>query len=134
MEKFITAQDKVYTDVIRELKNHKKESHWMWYIFPQIDGLGSSPTAGHYAIKDRNQAIEYLENPILRSRLFECTQLMLDIDNKSAYDVLGFPDDLKLKSSMTLFASISPQDSVFHKVIDKFFNGQMDQKTLDLLS
>lgn len=134
MIKYLKAQDEVYTTVVNELRNGKKETHWMWFVFPQIDGLGNSEITKYYSIKNIDEAIQYLNNPILRDRLFECCELLLNINNKSINDILGFPDDLKLQSSATLFSTISPSNSVFHKIIEKYFNNQFDKSTLDILS
>jgi len=132
LNRFIIAQDKIYKQVLYELSNGKKQTHWMWFIFPQIIGLGRSPIAKYYSIKNKEEAILYLKNPILGNRLQECCTLLLNI-NKTASQIFNFPDDLKLQSSMTLFAYISNNNSIFHCVLNKYFNGNMDKKTLDLL-
>jgi len=133
LTRFLTAQDGIYDQALAELKRGKKETHWMWFIFPQIDGLGRSEMAIRYAIKSRQEAEAYLQHPILGPRLTECSTALLQIHGKTASDIMGCPDDLKLNSSMTLFAAISKPGSVFHQVIDKYFQGQTDQKTIDLL-
>lgn len=134
LNRFIEAQESVYTQVITELLEGKKKTHWMWFIFPQVRGLGRSSIAKLYSIKNKEEAIAYLENHPLGERIKECSEIVLKINNNNAFQIFGSPDDLKLKSSMTLFAYISNDNSIFHRVLDKFFNGQKDRKTLDLLS
>jgi uncharacterized protein (DUF1810 family) len=133
LSRFISAQDSVYDRVLEELKSGWKRSHWMWYIFPQVDGLGYSATTKHYAIKSMEEARAYLNHPVLGSRLLECADAVLAIEGRSASGILGYPDDLKLQSSMTLFASVAGPDSVFVRVLDKYFQGEKDVKTLQLL-
>ncbi|HEY2800323.1 MAG TPA: DUF1810 domain-containing protein [Chthoniobacterales bacterium] len=133
LERFLKAQEKVFERALQELRRGRKESHWMWFIFPQIAGLGSSPTARHYAIKSKSEAEAYLRHPVLRSRLTLCAAAFLTVEGKSASEIMGYPDDLKLRSSMTLFAAVS-DDEVFQRVLDKYYDGAMDQKTLELLS
>ena len=133
LSRFISAQDSVYDRVLEELKSGRKRSHWMWYIFPQVDGLGYSATSKHYAIKSMEEARAYLKHPVLGSRLLECADAVLAIEGRSASDILGYPDDLKLQSSMTLFASVASPDSVFVRVLDKYFQGERDVRTLQLL-
>ncbi|MEM8719946.1 MAG: DUF1810 domain-containing protein [Cyanobacteria bacterium P01_G01_bin.39] len=110
----------------------KKRSHWMWYIFPQFDGLGRSATARHYGIKSIEEAQAYLNHPILGKRLLECANTILNVEEKSALEILGYPDDLKLKSSMTLFSCVA-SETVFVSVLNKYFSGEQDIKTLQLL-
>jgi uncharacterized protein (DUF1810 family) len=133
--RFVEAQDDVYERALAELKQGLKESHWMWFIFPQIEGLGRSSTAHFYGIKCVNEAKAYLEHPLLGQRLIECSDALLQHKGKSASDIFGFPDDLKLKSSMTLFARISKSESesVFSRVLGQYFAGQSDQQTVALL-
>jgi uncharacterized protein (DUF1810 family) len=133
LARFVNAQDKIYGNVLAELKNGRKQNHWMWYIFPQIDGLGYSPTSKHYAIKSKEEARQYLSHPILGRRLLECAETILDIKGRSASEIFCSPDDMKLKSSMTLFACITDSETVFARVLDKYFHGQRDSKTLNLL-
>jgi uncharacterized protein (DUF1810 family) len=133
LRRFISAQDSVYDRVLEELKSGRKRSHWMWYIFPQVDGLGYSATSKHYAIKSMEEARAYLNHPVLGSRLLECTDAVLAIEGREVSDILGYPDDLKLQSSMTLFASAAGPDSVFVRVLDKYFQGERDVRTLRLL-
>ena len=134
MNKFIKAQEAVYGKVLSELRAGHKQTHWMWFIFPQIDGLGRSPTALHYAVKNIKEAQQYLNHPVLGARLMQCTEIMLDLDNTSALAVFGKIDAMKFKSSMTLFMLAADSDSVFEKVLDKYFNGERDSKTLEILN
>jgi len=133
LSRFISAQEEVYNEVLAELKSGLKRTHWMWFIFPQIDGLGLSPTTQYYAIKSIEEARKYLKHPILGSRLIECTEAVLSIKGRTVSQIFGYPDDFKLKSSMTLFAFVSDPDSVFVRVLDKYFQGERDIKTLQLL-
>jgi len=131
--RFIKAQENVYERVLAELKSGKKRTHWMWYIFPQIDGLGHSATSKYYAIKSIKEAREYLNHPVLGTRLVECAETVLAIEGRSISEIFGYPDDMKLRSSMTLFACVSGSQDVFARVLDKYFQGQPDVKTLLLL-
>jgi uncharacterized protein (DUF1810 family) len=133
INRFIMAQENVYLRVINELQHDKKTSHWMWFIFPQIEGLGFSSTSKYYSIKTFEEAKEYLIHPVLGKRLVECSNILLNIQGKSAERIFGYPDNLKLQSSMTLFSFISPEATVFLNVLDKYFNSEKDQKTLDIL-
>jgi uncharacterized protein (DUF1810 family) len=133
LDRFVEAQNESYDNIIRELKIGKKVTHWMWYVFPQIAGLGRNATAKFYEIRDQNEARAYLAHPILGQRLLECTKILLTLERKSALDIFGDIDALKLRSSMTLFSSIAGSDSLYQEVIDKYFEGQPDQKTLDIL-
>jgi uncharacterized protein (DUF1810 family) len=133
LSRFMKAQDGVYDRVLAELKSGRKRSHWMWYIFPQIDRLGYSATSKYYAIKSMEEAKAYLNHPALGLRLLECAEAVLAVEGRLVSDILGYPDDLKLKSSMTLFASIAGPDSVFVRVLDKYFQGERDGRTLQLL-
>ncbi len=133
LKRFISAQEGVYERVLSELKMGRKRTHWMWYIFPQIDGLGSSPTAKLYAIKSMEEAQAYLEHPVLGARLLECTETVLAIKEASADEIFGYPDNMKLKSCMTLFAVVSGPGYVFKHVIEKYFDGQRDEATLQIL-
>ncbi len=132
--RFLSAQEDAFAASIDELTRGRKESHWMWFIFPQIDGLGSSSMAKRYAIKSREEAEAYLRHPVLCQRLTQCAEALLKVEGKSASQIMGSPDDLKLRSSMTLFASVAGGDAVFQKVIAKYFRGGKDQRTLDLLA
>ena len=133
LSRFIKAQETDYERALSEIRSGHKRSHWIWYIFPQITGLGFSSTAQYYAIKDRKEAEEYLKNDLLRERLVEISEALLLLESNDAGDVMGYPDDLKLRSSMTLFHEVAPEIDVFQKVLDKFFEGKPDQKTIELL-
>ncbi len=133
LERFLKAQERDYATALNEIKKGRKTSHWIWYIFPQIAGLGFSSTSKYYSIKDKNEAIEYLNNKILRNRLIEICEALLSLESNDATYVMGYPDDLKLKSSMTLFNEVSDID-IFKKVLDKFYNGEKDEMTISLLN
>lgn len=133
LSRFIKAQKSVYSDVLAELKSGRKRTHWMWFIFPQIAGLGFSPTAQLYAIKSLDEAREYLKHPILGARLLECSELVLAVKDRSISDIFGYPDDLKLRSAMTLFSCVAEKDSVFDAVLERYFDGKRDARTLELL-
>lgn len=133
LNRFVQAQEEVYAQALAEIKLGRKRSHWMWFIFPQIDGLGYSSTAKFYAIKGKDEARAYLDHMLLGKRLIECAEALLKIESKSAAEIFGYPDDLKLRSSTTLFANVSPADSVFSRVLDRYFGGEPDQRTLELL-
>ncbi len=134
LQRFVDAQHGVYEHALAEVTQGLKRTHWMWFIFPQIDGLGSSPAARHYAVKNREEAEAYLRHPVLGPRLVACAEAALAVDGRSAREMFGTPDDLKLRSSATLFAAVAPSGSAFERVIEKYFNGQPDPKTLALLS
>ena len=127
---FVLAQEPIYDRVLAELKAGRKASHWMWFIFPQIQGLGRSPMAERYALDSIREASDYLAHPLLGSRLLECTQLLLEHGDKTARDMLGTPDDLKLKSSMTLFALCPTEKSVIAAVLEQFYGGERCARTL----
>jgi uncharacterized protein (DUF1810 family) len=133
LERFVSAQDRVYQRVLSELRAGQKMSHWMWFIFPQIRGLGRSPIAMEYAISSRDEARAYLQHPLLGPRLKECTQLVLQVEDRSALQIFGEPDDIKFRSSMTLFAQVSPEDDIFQRALQKYFSGVLDRLTLDRL-
>lgn len=133
LERFVLVQEHSYSQVLAEIKNGQKNSHWMWYIFPQIEGLGSSPAAQKYSIKNKNEAVSYLKHSVLGPRLKECTNAVLSIENKSVKLIFGYPDVLKLCSSMTLFESIAGEGFEFSEVIEKFYAGERDVKTLEIL-
>ncbi|WP_313760093.1 DUF1810 domain-containing protein [Rhizobium sp.] len=133
LDRFIEAQNGVYDRALAELRNGRKRSHWMWFIFPQMAGLGTSPTAEKYAIRSAGEASAYLAEPILGARLLRCVEAVLSIDGKSAHEVFGSPDDQKLRSSMTLFAAVSDHGSPFHRVVDQFYDGSFDHRTIELL-
>jgi uncharacterized protein (DUF1810 family) len=134
LERFVTAQRDAYEDALDELRFGQKEGHWMWFVFPQIDGLGSSNTAKRYAIKGLPEAKAYLDHPILGRRLLECCKAILAVDGSSAADIFGCPDDAKLKSSMTLFAQASGPGAIFSKALIKYFAGQLDARTIEILN
>jgi uncharacterized protein (DUF1810 family) len=131
--RFLKAQEPVYERVLSELRRGQKRTHWMWYVFPQIDGLGFSATTKYYAIKSLEEARQYLNHPVLGARLRECAETILAVEVRSISEIFGYPDDLKLKSSMTLFVCVPNSPSVFAKVLDKYFRGERDAKTLALL-
>ena len=131
--RFTTAQDNIYDGVLAELRSGQKRTHWMWFIFPQIDGLAHSAASKYYAIKSIEEARQYLNHPVLGTRLLECAETVLAIEGRSISEIFGYPDDLKLKSSMTLFACVADPRSVFVRILDKYFHGERDFKTLDLL-
>jgi uncharacterized protein (DUF1810 family) len=133
LQRFVDAQAPVYPRVLAELRQGRKQSHWMWFIFPQLAGLGHSPMAQRFAITSRDEAMAYLEHGILGSRLRECTALVNAAEGRTIREILGSPDDLKFCSSMTLFAAVSP-DPAFAAAIAKFYGGAPDRKTLDLLA
>jgi uncharacterized protein (DUF1810 family) len=133
LSRFVSAQSDSYAVALSELKSGAKRSHWMWYVFPQFAGLGTSAMATRYAIQSRQEAAAYLTHPLLGARLIECTKALLGVTGKTAEQVMGRPDDLKLRSSMTLFAAISPAGSVFHQVLDRYFTGAADERTLEYL-
>ena len=133
LQRFIDEQESDYQSALAEITAGRKRSHWMWYIFPQYDGLGFSATSKHYAIKSLAEAAAYLEHPILGPRLRECVDALLAVTGRSAHEIFGSPDDVKLKSSMTLFAHVSPEGSAFEQVLDGYFEGQRDGKTLELI-
>ena len=134
LERFVRAQERDYHRALAEIKNGRKQSHWMWYIFPQFTGLGASEMSRRYAIRSLDEARDYLTHPILGSRLRECMASVLEIEGKSAHDIFGSPDDLKLHSCATLFAQVAPNDSPFQHVLAKFFANTGDAATLRLLA
>ena len=129
LDRFIKAQEKSYQIALKEIKNGRKLSHWMWFIFPQIDGLGMSSISRKYSIKTQQEARDYLNHHILGNRLIETTNALMKINQKSARGIFGYPDDLKLKSSMTLFKIISYDDKLFSDVLVKYFNGEVCKQT-----
>lgn len=133
LERFLTAQDRIYQRVLSELRAGQKMSHWMWFIFPQIRGLGRSPISLEYAISSRDEARAYLQHPLLGPRLKECTQLVLQAEGRSALEIFGEPDDVKFRSSMTLFANVCSDDDIFERALQKYFAGIPDRLTLDRL-
>jgi uncharacterized protein (DUF1810 family) len=134
LARFTDAQDGVYDGALAEIRAGDKRSHWMWFIFPQIDGLGFSSTAMHYAIKSTAEARQYLAHPLLGPRLRECAEAVLAVQERSASEIFGSPDDLKLKSCMTLFETVAGRDSVFGRVLDKYYQGERDTRTHEILA
>ena len=134
LSRFVQAQERDYDQALSELTLGRKRTHWMWYVFPQLDGLGSSPITKLYSIKSEAEARAYLKHPTLGPRLLECAEAILSVDGKSAREILGSPDDLKLRSCATLFAQVSPPGSVFEHILEKFYAGERDAATLRLLA
>lgn len=133
LTRFVRAQENDYEPALSEIRNGRKRTHWMWYIFPQLDGLAFSSTSRHYSIKSLAEAKAYLDHPILGPRLLECAQAVVRVEGRSATEIFGAPDDLKLKSCATLFACVPPRDSVFDRLLTKYYRGERDGKTLQLL-
>jgi len=133
LARFVRAQERDYATALSELASGRKRSHWMWYVFPQCHGLGSSPISRHYAIRSVAEAEAYLRHPVLGPRLVECAEALLAIEGRSAHEIFDSPDDLKLRSSATLFARVSPPGSVFEQLLDRYFAGARDDRTLRLL-
>jgi len=133
LERFVRAQEADYERALAEIRRGEKRTHWMWYVFPQLDGLALSPTAKHYAIKSLDEARAYLDHPLLGPRLLECAEAIIGVEGRSAREILGSPDDLKLRSCATLFATVEPAGSVFERVLAKYYGGRRDDKTLRLL-
>lgn len=134
LSRFVNAQAGIYETVVEELRAGQKRSHWMWFVFPQLRGLGSSPVARKYAISGREEAEAYLGHPILGGRLAECSRLVVDIDGARIEQIFGFPDYLKFRSCMTLFGEIARGESIFDTALEKFYGGARDEKTLELLA
>jgi uncharacterized protein (DUF1810 family) len=134
MQRFVDAQDRIYNAVLDELRDGRKRSHWIWFVFPQLRGLGRSPTALHYGISSIDEAKAYLAHDVLGPRLRECARLVAAIDGRSAEDVFGWPDNLKVRSSMTLFALATDDNADFRAVLDKFYDGVHDPLTVDRLA
>jgi uncharacterized protein (DUF1810 family) len=131
--RFVRAQQGDYAHALSEIRSGEKRTHWMWYIFPQLDGLALSPTSKRYAIKSIEEARAYLDHPVLGPRLLECAEAALRVEGRSAEEIFGSPDDLKLRSCATLFACVSPPGSVFDRLLGKYYRGERDPKTLRLL-
>jgi uncharacterized protein (DUF1810 family) len=132
LDRFVSAQDGVYPDALAEIRAGRKRRHWMWFVFPQFAGLGSSSTAQRYAIASLDEARAYLAHPVLGPRLRECVAALLAVEGRSAGDIFGYPDDLKLRSSMTLFARAADDPAAFEAVLDRYYDGP-DERTLDLI-
>ena len=136
LERFVRAQESAYEQACAELRSGRKRSHWMWFVFPQIQGLGSSEMAVRYAISSIEEAKAYLEHPVLGQRLRECAEIVVGVEGKTAEEIFGYPDNLKFHSSMTLFAQaaeISEEDLVFSRALDKYFDGREDAGTMERL-
>lgn len=134
LNRFIKAQERDYPVALQEIKSGRKYSHWIWYIFPQIKGLGYSETAQYYAIEDVEEAKAYLSDEYLHNNLVEICQELIKLKSNDIVDIMGYPDNLKLCSSMTLFNFVSPDEEIFKKVLDKYYDGKLDTKTLEILS
>jgi uncharacterized protein (DUF1810 family) len=132
VQRFLDAQKQDYETALAEIRSGRKQSHWIWYIFPQIAGLGYSSISRHYAIANLDEAKEYLAHPLLRARLIEISEALLHLNRNNATEIMGYPDDLKLRSSMTLFMLAAPDEPVFRAVLDRFFDGKPDEKTIEL--
>ena len=133
IERFISAQERDYATALQEVKNGRKQGHWIWYIFPQITGLGASSTSQYYAIADMTEAKEYLANPTLRARLTEISTALLELSTDNAESVFGYLDAMKVRSSMTLFKHADEGCEIWNAVLEKFFGGQEDWRTLSLI-
>jgi uncharacterized protein (DUF1810 family) len=134
LDRFVQAQSPVMSDVLWELCDGRKRTHWMWFVFPQLRALGQSATAKHYGIASLDEARAYMAHPILGPRLIDCARLVLAVQGRTAHDVFGSIDALKLRSSMTLFAAAAPDAAVFRDVIRKYYDGQPDERTVELLA
>jgi uncharacterized protein (DUF1810 family) len=134
LRRFSDAQDRIYDTVLAELRAGAKRSHWIWFVFPQLRGLGHSATAARYGISSVEEARAYLGHPVLGARLLECVRLVAGIDGRSADDIFGWPDNLKVRSSMTLFARATDENAEFRAVLDKFYDGEDDPATVELLN
>ena len=134
LERFIEPQEQDYEQALKEIRNGRKVSHWIWYIFPQLRGLGKSYMSDYYGIRDLDEAKAFLQDPYLGKNLQEISEALLNLDNDNVTQIMGRQDDMKLKSSMTLFACADPENAVFEKVLEKFYNGHKDGRTLKMLS
>jgi uncharacterized protein (DUF1810 family) len=133
LDRFVRAQEPIYEQALAEIRAGRKTSHWMWFVFPQFAGLGRSAMARNYAIRSRGEAEAYLRHPVLGPRLVECAGAALAVEGRTAHEIFGSPDDLKLRSCATLFATVSPPGSVFHRLLDRYFRGERDDRTLQVL-
>lgn len=133
LERFLKAQQYSYEIALQEIKNARKESHWIWYIFPQIKGLGKSNTAEYYGIENFEEAKRYIENPLLKQRLLEISTALLSVEGKTIEQILGYVDAMKVKSSMTLFQTVDKEERIYTDVLNKYYNGEQDEKTLEIL-
>jgi uncharacterized protein (DUF1810 family) len=134
LQRFVLAQQDVYSQALAEVASGRKQTHWMWFVFPQVAGLGFSPMARRYAIANLDEARAYLAHPLLGSRLLACADAALAVDGRTAHDVFGSPDDRKLRSCATLFAHVSPPGSAFHRLLEKYFDGIPDSETMRVIA
>ena len=133
LQRFVEAQDGIYERALAEIRDGRKQSHWMWFIFPQLEGLGTSPMAKRYGITSLAEAEAYLAHQLLGPRLLECAEAALAVSGRSAFEVFGSPDDMKLRSCATLFAAVSPPGSVFERLLENYFAGKRDDRTIRML-
>lgn len=133
LERFVKAQEPIYGAVCKELAAGQKTSHWMWFVFPQLKALGRSETARYFGLSSREEALAYWQHPVLGQRLKECAALVSAVSDKTAHQIFGSPDDLKFRSCMTLFAQLAPEEKLFGQCLERFYNGEPDEKTLQLL-
>lgn len=133
LTRFLDAQNQVYLNALSEIRKGKKQTHWMWFIFPQLKGLGKSSTADYYGITGLEEASAYLQHPVLGKHLVQIASALLELQVRTASDIFGSPDDIKLRSSMTLFSQVDNTDPVFQKILDKFFQGRPDELTLKIV-
>jgi uncharacterized protein (DUF1810 family) len=134
LSRFVAAQERDYSRALAEIRSGRKRTHWIWYIFPQIEGLGYSSTSQQFAIRSAAEAAAYLAHPVLGSRLEECCEAALAVEGRSARELFGPPDDLKVRSCATLFAAVSPPGSVFERLLDRYYDGMRDERTLEILA
>jgi uncharacterized protein (DUF1810 family) len=134
LERFVRAQDGIFDQALAEISSGRKRSHWMWFVFPQFAGLGMSATSQHFAIRSVGEARAYLAHPVLGPRLQQCADALLSVDGRTAHDIFGSPDDVKLRSSATLFAAAASSGSAFQRVLDRYFDGAPDERTLHLIA
>lgn len=133
LERFVDAQESVFADVLGELRRGRKETHWMWFVFPQIEGLGASPTARRFALRSLDEVRAYLDHPLLGPRLRLCCEILLELEGRSAEQIFGYPDVMKLRSSLTLFSQAAEDPGPFQALLDKYYGGEEDPRTLALL-
>ena len=133
LERYIEAHKREYKQSLEEIKSGKKKTHWMWYIFPQIDGLGMSNTSKYYAVRNKEEAQAYLNNDYLYNHLIEICKELMELNTNNIIEVLPYPDNYKLSSSMTLFYLTNPKEEIFKQVLDKYYNGKLDEKTIEIL-
>ncbi len=133
LNRFLEAQETKYNDALSEIKNGRKLPHWMWYVFPQIAGLGFTNFNVFYSIQNKEEATQYLNHPVLGKRLLEITKVVAEINGKTALEIFGKPDEIKLKSSMTLFSILNNPNPIFQQVLDKYYKGMKDENTLQLI-